>query len=276
MPLLIITGYPSSGKTTRARKLTAHFTAKYPEKKVIVVNDEQFTGFDREKIYSSSHNEKNHRAYLKSETQKYLNKDTLVIIDALNYIKGYRYELFCVTKSAQTPHAVLWCDVSREKVLELNCSKPEAERYPETLVSELVMRYEEPNGQARWDSPLFIVQVDGEVDTDQLDAALFKSKAPPPNMSTVAQPLQPTNFMYELDKVTSEVVKHIITSQRESMPGDKIKVPGAGEIYLGKHCTMAELNKIRRQFVSYMKMNPTSDCSKLSAMFLQYMQTALQ
>ena len=276
MPLLVMTGYPSSGKTTRVTTIVDFFLAKYPDLKIVVVNDEQFTGFDREKIFSSSHNEKNHRAYLKSEAQKSLNKDTLVIIDALNYIKGYRYELFCVTKSAQTPHAVLWCDVGKVKALEMNATKPDHEQYSEKLMNELIMRYEEPNGQARWDSPLFMVQADGGINMEDLDAALFKSKAPPPNLSTVAQPLQPTNFMYELDRVTNEVVKHVISSQRQMLPGEKIRVPDAGEIQLHKHCTMAELNKIRRQFITYMKMNPLTDCSKLSSMFVQYLQTALQ
>lgn len=276
MPLLVMTGYPSSGKTTRVKAILEYFSDKYSGKKIVIVNDEQFTGFDREKTYSSSHNEKNHRAYLKSEAQKDLNKDTLVIIDALNYIKGYRYELFCVTKSAQTPHAVLWCDVGKDKALEMNMAKSESEQYSATLMNELMMRYEEPNGQARWDSPLFMVQADGDINMEHLDAALFKSKAPPPNLSTVAQPLQPTNFMYELDKVTSDIVKHIISSQHQAMPGEKIRVPDAGEIQLHKHCTMAELNKIRRQFVTYMKMNPLTDCSKLSTMFVQYLQTALQ
>ncbi|MEQ2172197.1 kti12, chromatin associated, partial [Goodea atripinnis] len=36
-----------------------------------------------------------------------VNKDNIVILDSLNYIKGYRYELFCLTKHAQTPHCLV-------------------------------------------------------------------------------------------------------------------------------------------------------------------------
>jgi len=274
MPLAIVTGYPSSGKSCRTEKLLNYFTTKYPGKKCVVVNDEQFTGFEREYTYSSSHNEKNLRAYLKSQVQKHLNKDTLVIVDSLNYIKGYRYELYCVTKSAQTPHCVIWCDIAKEKALELNLSK-ENGQYSEKLMNELMMRYEEPNGQSRWDSPLFTVQIDGELDLEDIDCALFKSKAPPPNLSTVAQPLQATDFMYELDKVTNETVKFIVSTQKDRVIGDKIKVPNAGELQLVRYYSLAELNKIRRQFITYTKMNPIRDSAKLAKVFLQYLEKSL-
>lgn len=272
---MVISGYPSSGKTSRAQELVAFYKAK--GRSALVVNDSQFTSFDRELTYSSSRNEKDLRAYLKSETQRLLNKDTLVIVDSLNYIKGYRYELFCVTKSAQTPHCVLWCDTSRSKALELNEARSESDgKYSTKLMEELMMRYEEPNGQSRWDAPLFIVQIDNELNVDSIDAALFQSKAPPPNMSTVAQPLQATDFLYELDRTTNDTIKHVVSCQKGAVPGDKIRMPGGGEIHLTRHCTLAELNKIRRQFIVYMKLNPVSDCSQLSVMFTQYLQTSLQ
>ena len=45
--------------------------------------------------------EKNLRAWLKSDVQRLLSKDTIVILDAINYIKGYRYEINCIAKSAK-------------------------------------------------------------------------------------------------------------------------------------------------------------------------------
>jgi protein KTI12 len=30
--------------------------------------------------------------------QRALTKDTIVIVDGLNYIKGYRYQMYCVTR----------------------------------------------------------------------------------------------------------------------------------------------------------------------------------
>lgn len=49
---------------------------------------------------------------------------------------------------------------------------------------ELAQRFESPNSQNRWDSPLFVIQVGDEVPYKQISDALFLRKPPPPNMST--------------------------------------------------------------------------------------------
>ena len=54
-----------------------------------------------------SSKEKELRATLKSEVNKHMSKDDVIILDYLNYIKGYRYELFCISKLYQTPQCVV-------------------------------------------------------------------------------------------------------------------------------------------------------------------------
>lgn len=45
-------------------------------------------------------------------------------------------------------------------------------------------RFEEPNSNHRWDSPLFTVQPTDNLDLDAIYSVLFEKKPPPPNMST--------------------------------------------------------------------------------------------
>uniref|UniRef100_K1QCI9 Protein KTI12 homolog n=1 Tax=Magallana gigas TaxID=29159 RepID=K1QCI9_MAGGI len=132
MPFVLVCGYPSSGK--------------------------------------NSIEEKEIRGKLKSEVQRLLNKDDIVILDSLNYIKGFRYELYCITKACKTPQCVIFCAVSKEKAAEWN--------------KELMMRFEEPNSNQRWDSPLFVIHPEDELPYDQISDALFNRKPPPPNMAT--------------------------------------------------------------------------------------------
>lgn len=54
-----------------------------------------------------SDSEKELRANMKSEVQKFMSKEDIIIFDYLNYIKGYRYELFCISKLYQTPQCVV-------------------------------------------------------------------------------------------------------------------------------------------------------------------------
>lgn len=47
-----------------------------------------------------------------------------------------------------------------------------------------MMRFEEPNSNQRWDSPLIVVHSQDELPYDQISDALFNRKPPPPNMAT--------------------------------------------------------------------------------------------
>ena len=47
-----------------------------------------------------------------------------------------------------------------------------------------MMRFEEPNSNQRWDSPLIVVHPQDELPYDQISDALFNRKPPPPNMAT--------------------------------------------------------------------------------------------
>lgn len=39
--------------------------------------------------------------------ERHLSKETVVILDSLNYIKGYRYELYCIARALRTPNCVV-------------------------------------------------------------------------------------------------------------------------------------------------------------------------
>jgi protein KTI12 len=103
MPLCLLVGCPSSLKSTRARELKEFFE-KEKQKTVYIVSENDIirnTASDKNKVYLESAREKMIRAELKSNSLRLLNKNDLIIIDGLNYIKGYRYEIYCATKSSR-------------------------------------------------------------------------------------------------------------------------------------------------------------------------------
>ena len=80
-----------------------------------------------------SFSEKATRAALKSGVQSALNSETVVIIDSLNYIKGFRYELACIAKSQRTQHCVLWVESDNDTAMKLNKDRTEEEQYDQDL-----------------------------------------------------------------------------------------------------------------------------------------------
>uniref|UniRef100_A0A3B3WBZ3 Protein KTI12 homolog n=1 Tax=Poecilia mexicana TaxID=48701 RepID=A0A3B3WBZ3_9TELE len=263
MPLVVMCGYPCSGKTRRAEELKAHFE-ETTDRQVHIVGDRAL-GVDRNSVYADSQKEKDTRASLKAEVERKVNRDNIVILDSLNYIKGYRYELFCLTKHAQTPHCLVHCLTSGEESSLWNKNREAADQYSQDIFDALVQRFEAPDSRNRWDSPLFTVLKDDVPPLEAVSDALFKRKAPPPNQSTQSQPLSSTNFLYELDKITQDVLMAIFNAQKTSVPGDLISVPGATEkVELTRTVNMAELRKLRRQFISYSKMHPTEKTGQIA------------
>ena len=79
-------GIPSSGKTTRALQIKQYFQEK---SKVVDLINEEFLGFNKTEYYKDSNNEKILRGSLRSNVEKHLDTETVVICDSLNYIKGF-------------------------------------------------------------------------------------------------------------------------------------------------------------------------------------------
>lgn len=56
-------------------------------------------------------------------------------MDSMNYIKGYRYELYCLARNAMTTLCLVWCDTDKsiakswcEKLNEAGAGEQEEEK----------------------------------------------------------------------------------------------------------------------------------------------------
>ncbi len=135
MPLVILTGFPLTGITYRCEQLKAYFSSQC---KVVLINEESRYLPAKQIIYSSVQEEKKARSAILSATERYLDTKTLVIVDSLNYIKGFRYQLYCITKSIGTTHCVLYCPGQEEQSMEMIYTCPQ--RYTEVQIKELCSR----------------------------------------------------------------------------------------------------------------------------------------
>nr|ADD38517.1 Protein KTI12 homolog [Lepeophtheirus salmonis] len=276
MPLIIITGIPSSGKTTTAHKLRDFFEGE-KGKKVMIVSELNEQTPQRNDIYKDSAVEKTVRSAFKSEILRILNKEDIIIADGSNYIKGFRYELYCATKSYKTPQIAVHCDVSPSDTKEFNASKEsEDSKYSEEIIDALVMRYEAPIYYNRWENPLFLSIKGRDLPLEDMYSALYERKPPPPNQSTQCQPLSDTNFVYELDRVTREINNSIMQFLRNSGTGEfKITSSSEVKIKITRNVNLPELNRTKRQFVSYSKSRAIDDVNKLTNMYIQYVNNTL-
>lgn len=129
--LIVITGYPCSGKTYRAQQLASALEERIAgthKSKLTVLHIQSYHSYSsqlsnsedcptRDSIYNSAAVEKTARAAELSAIKRALSKDAIVIADDLNYIKGFRYQLWCEAKAAGTRCCTVHC-AAREKEVD--------------------------------------------------------------------------------------------------------------------------------------------------------------
>ncbi|KAF2126799.1 chromatin associated protein KTI12 [Dothidotthia symphoricarpi CBS 119687] len=295
MPLVLISGYPSAGKTTRSVQLKDYFESKIAASsadarlnrlKVHLIND-QTLGVSRS-VYHTARAEKDARAEEYSAVKRVLSRDDIVIADGLNYIKGFRYQLYCEAKAVQTPSCVVKVHIGTpaEKCREINTAlladKDNDGGYEEDDFENLIFRYEEPNGMTRWDSPLFIVVQEDEAPSwcDQIWDSLIgsdgKMKVVKSHQATVLKPATEQNYLYELDKTTSDILAQIMTYQKDHAGegGGEISVQDVDKpIELPANpMTLPQLQRIRRQFIAMNRQHSFSK-SRIKEVFVEYLNS---
>ncbi|XP_066915145.1 protein KTI12 homolog [Clytia hemisphaerica] len=275
MPLIVLCGFPSSGKTKTRKELVNYLENK--NIKVKIISENVLVDEKKNEIYSDSTKEKSIRSALRAAVERDITRDTVTIVDGLNYLKSLRYEMHCIVKAEKTLHCVIYCGITKEKCKEWNESRNENEKYRDEVLDGLFMRFEPPDSNKRWDSPLFTITQETPLSFDDVYDSLYKRSAPPPNQSTIPTPLSSGNFMHDLDQVTQSIIKEILDMQKTAMIGDSIKITDSTEkLVLLKQLNMPELRRIKRQFISYAKMHPVEDMTKLRNMFVQFLNNTIR
>ncbi|KAJ6662543.1 hypothetical protein lerEdw1_011680 [Lerista edwardsae] len=257
MPLVVLCGLPGSGKSRRAEELReALGSEEGGERRVFVVAEAEAAGGG------------GGRAALRAEAERLLSRRDVVVVDAGNELKSFRYELYCLSKHAGTPHCLVFC--------------PGGAARPDQPPLE------PPDSRNRWDWPLFTASADAAepLPLPEIRAALFERRPPPPNQSTRTQPLQAAGFLHQLDRLTQDVLAALMAAQRNGVqPGQFVPVAVGGlsqearGLILNRPVSLAELSRLRRQFLSYAKMHPgegEENLPQLGSMFLQYLSRNLQ
>lgn len=202
MPLVLVTGLPSSGKSKLAETIFNFIKIKleqdHDSRQVRIVSDSDNLDWDgRNNIYMSIPKEKELRGWLRAEAQRYINLNQVVILDAAAYIKGFRYELYCLSKEANTQYCVVEKLIDPETCWKWNeqhlADLPEGEKdseapepgYTRKTFDALVMRYEKCDENNRWDSPLFRINSENDqLNLEELYRILTKEDPLVPNKCT--------------------------------------------------------------------------------------------
>ncbi|GFG22207.1 putative nicotinamide N-methyltransferase [Aspergillus udagawae] len=118
MPLIVLSGYPCSGLSHRAQQLASlleatqdelfksgAIPASRPRYKIHIVPTHDPS--HPRTVYDNARTEKEARGVAYARAKRALGRDSFVILDGMNYIKGYRYQLWCEAKALGTTSCVV-------------------------------------------------------------------------------------------------------------------------------------------------------------------------
>ncbi|GJE97735.1 chromatin associated protein KTI12 [Phanerochaete sordida] len=265
MALITISGYPCSGKTRRAHQIKAALERRLedpsyagPQLKVVIVSDDTLN-ISRD-AYKDSRSEKPARGALFTAMQRAMGQDTILIVDAMNYIKGFRYQMYCAAREQRLRVCTVYVVATQDLVKEWNISRTDGKPYVQETLDNLLMRFEEPSSMVRWDSPLITVPwLDEDIPADDIWKAVTEGNVKPPNAGTQAVPKAPTDALRALEATTTAMVAAIMAEQAASgglggpvtlsLPDDvktSVALPA-------RSITLSELQRTKRQFVAVNK-----------------------
>ncbi|KAH8107968.1 chromatin associated protein KTI12 [Cristinia sonorae] len=265
MALITISGYPCSGKSTRAKQLKDSLERRLqdpsytgPSLKVVILNDDTLN-ISRD-AYSNSRSEKPARGALFTAMQRQMGQDTILIVDALNYIKGFRYQMYCAARELKLRVCTVYVVATQELCREWHTARTDVPQYPPETFENLLMRFEEPSSMVRWDSPLISLPwTDVDIPIDDVWKAVMEGVVKPPNAGTQAVPKAPTDALRTLEHTTTTMVAAIMAEQTASggLSGPvtlAISPTHKPQITLpSRNITLSELQRIKRQFVTVHK-----------------------
>ncbi|XP_078439210.1 KTI12-like, chromatin associated protein [Wolffia australiana] len=299
MALVVICGQPCSGKSTAAACLASALKDSEIKETVRVI-DESSLHRGLNESYADMTAEKNLRGVLRSEVDRSVSKDRIIIVDSLNNIKGYRYELWCLARAAGTRYCVLFCDVEENICRQWNVERRERgdPTYDEKIFSDLVGRFERPDRRNRWDSPLFeltpfrdgiresspaIIEAVSYL-TKRIDSKSRDVRVLQPTIATQSVRTGEANSLYEMDRATQEVIAVIVENQFSCLGGL------GSRISFGQHLPtlsvqrtvgLPELRNLRRTFIkltgqaSLSGPPPPTDADSAKRMFIEYLNREL-
>ena len=148
--LVMLTGLPCSRKSEVVGEIQRRLLDAGEKCKLV---DEPSLSLKRNVAYRDARMEKIARQTLLSTVERNLRSNgPHVILDSMNLVKGFRYQLWCIARENACRCVTVFCADSREVVTSRNL---ESSSYRADIFDDLCERFEYPDSKDRWHKPMF-------------------------------------------------------------------------------------------------------------------------
>ncbi|OHT17358.1 hypothetical protein TRFO_41103 [Tritrichomonas foetus] len=181
----------------------------------------------------------------------------------MNFIKGFRYELFCFAREQNLRFCCAFCDVDPSIAKERSLA-----RYPEKNIDDLIGRMETPNERNKWDKPLFVVtDANDQAILDEIVAtALSKSSQLTSKKATLTGIGSAATVNDKIDREINKFCDELLRIQATAPLGSKVSICGVPFV-LKKQLNSGQLKRAKREFAGRVKSVP--DTASIPHMFAE-------
>ncbi len=216
--LIVLSGLPSSGKSTLAVKIATILELDLSIKTIIIESDaiRNMIPSYREQVFNPKH-EPVVRSAMFALIKYFLEKDYLVINDDMNYYKSMRHDLREIALEIKVPFAIIYISTPREVALSWN--KKRGLPIPQEVIEDAFNKFDIPGKDYDWDRPILTADL-STIDPEDVanDAVnLIQNLLSKPSVSeikTVAEPSEVDKYKQSIDQLTRRIISETIAYKK--------------------------------------------------------------
>lgn len=139
---------------------------------------------------------------------------------------------------------------------------------------------EAPNEEKRWDAPLFTVSdPTAPLPLSAIDEVVLRGKVAPANVAVIPARMEGGNYLFELDRVTQDIVKAVVEAQADGsiMVGDAITVPHTkSTVTLARKIHLPELRRIQNQYLKMARLRTPDSIAAIAHTFVDHVNMCIR
>lgn len=216
--LIILSGLPSSGKSTLAREIAIILELDLAMKTIIIESDaiRNMIPSYREQRFNPEH-EPVVRSAMFSLIKYFLQQGYLVINDDMNYYKSMRHDLREIALKISVPFAIIYISTPREVALSWN--EKRGLPIPQEVIEDAFNKFDIPGKDYEWDNPLLTVDLSAvKPKTAAKETVILIEdlllKPSTEEARTVIEPSKEDRQKEAIDKLTRKIISETIADKK--------------------------------------------------------------
>ncbi|MFX1520160.1 MAG: AAA family ATPase [Promethearchaeota archaeon] len=216
--LIILSGLPSSGKSTLAREIAEILELDLSIKTIIIESDaiRNMIPSYREQRFNPE-NEPVIRSAMFSLIKHFLQRGYLVINDDMNYYKSMRHDLREIALEINVPFATIYISTPREVALSWN--KKRGLPIPQEVIEDVFNKFDVPGKNYDWDRPILTADLSTVTPENAAKEAVslirdLKHKLSVNEIKTVVEPSEEDRYKESIDLITRRIISETIADTK--------------------------------------------------------------